>query len=483
MSTVPRVTFLDNFLNAMVSGRAAIFAGAGLSMPAGFVDWRTLIKPLAEDIGLDITRENDLLRVVQYAINQAGGRARVNNHLIERFDQRLEPTRNHELLAHLPISTFWTTNYDSLIEESLRDAGHTVAVNHSQEQLTSRSSSANVVVYKMHGDKSRPDQCVLSYDDFERFTDTRGQFVELLRGALVEKTFLFLGYGLADPNVDHILGRLRVRFGPDRREHFWVTRRAQRGDFADETEYGYARGRERLRMKDLQRYGIQTISIESYEEVTELLEDLRTLYRRRFVFISGAAHDFDPLGQQDLESLVRSVGQRLASEDYTLISGGGLGVGTAAVLGAVSYTTAHSPSVSDTSINDRVRVTAFDQNIEDAKTRNSVYREYREQMLKQSGFAVFVSGNKQEGGTVSEANGVLSEFEIALEQGVIPIPIGASGHVAERLWKRVRANPKDYYTDPGVVDALDRMAPGVTDVGTILSGIFDVIHLHDGRRR
>ncbi len=287
----------------------------------------------------------------------------MNNQLIEQFDRRLESTRNHELLAQLPINFFWTTNYDSLIEDSLRDAGHVVAVNHSQEQLTSRSSSANVVVYKVHGDKSRPDQCILSSDDYERFTDTRGQFVELLRGALVEKTFLFLGYSLSDPNIDHILSRLRVRFGPDRREHFWITKRARPEEFADENEYWYARAREKLRIRDLQRYGIQTVSIDRYEETSTILEELLTLYRRRFVFVSGAAHDFGPLGQQDLETLVRSIGERLAEEEYTLISGGGLSVGTAAVLGAVSYTTAHGSTTNDKV----VRVAAFDQNIEDGR--------------------------------------------------------------------------------------------------------------------
>jgi len=309
MSTISRKTFLDSYLNAMISKRAAVFAGAGLSVPAGFVDWKALLRPLAEDIGLDINREHDLLRVVQYSINQAGGRARVNNQLIEEFDRRLRPTLNHELLARLPINIFWTTNYDSLIEDSLRDAGRMVAVNHSQEQLTSQSNSADVVVYKIHGDKSRPDQCILSQDDYERFMDTRGEFVGILQSSLVEKTFLFLGYSLSDPNVDHILARLRVRFGPDRREHFWIAKRPLPDEFEDEGRYGYARGRDDLRMRDLQRYGIQTLSIDSYDEITELLEELIKLYRRRFVFVSGAAHGFAPLGQSELESLVRSIGE------------------------------------------------------------------------------------------------------------------------------------------------------------------------------
>jgi SLOG family protein/SIR2-like protein len=477
MSTISRKTFLDSYLNAMISKRAAVFGGAGLSVPAGFVDWKALLRPLAEDIGLDINREHDLLRVVQYSINQAGGRARVNNQLIEEFDRRLRPTPNHELLAQLPINFFWTTNYDSLIEDSLRDAGRMVAVNHSQEQLTSQSNSAEVVVYKIHGDKSRPDQCILSQDDYERFADTRGEFIGILQSSLVEKTFLFLGYSLADPNVDHILARLRVRFGPDRREHFWITKRPLPDEFEDEGQYWYARGRDDLRMRDLQRYGIQTLSIDSYDEITELLEELIKLYRRRFVFVSGAAHDFAPLGQSELESLVRSIGERLAAEEYTLISGGGLGIGTAAVLGAVAYA-----SRQGTTVNERVRVTAFDQDID---SRELVYQEYREQMLKDSGFAIFVSGNRLEGTDVRDATGVQNEFETAIRKGVIPIPVGATGYVASKLWRVVRDQPHEYFDGDHVQQvaaALDKIGPGVTDRATMLRGIFDIIHLYDGRR-
>jgi len=480
MSTISRTTFLDSYLNAMISKRAAIFAGAGLSVPAGFVDWKALLRPLAEDIGLDISREHDLLRVVQYSINQAGGRARVNNQLIEEFDRRLRPTPNHELLTQLPINFFWTTNYDSLIEDSLRDAGRMVAVNHSQEQLTSRSNSAEVVVYKIHGDKSRPDQCVLSQDDYERFADTRGEFIGILQSSLVEKTFLFLGYSLSDPNVDHILARLRVRFGPDRREHFWITKRPLPHEFEDESRYWYERGRDDLRMRDLQRYGIQTLSIESFDEITKLLEELIKLYRRRFVFMSGAAYDFAPLGHSELESLVRSIGELLATEEYTLISGGGLGIGTAAVLGAVAYASKQGINASE-----RVRVTAFEQDIDGDDGRELVYQQYREQMLKEAGFAIFVSGNRQNGASVGDAAGVRKEFDTAIRKGVVPIPVGATGHIATKLWQLVRDKPHKYYDGDHVhqvVAALDKMGPGVTDRTTILTGIFDLIHLHDGRR-
>jgi hypothetical protein len=471
-------TFLDLYLEALIGGHAAVFVGAGLSVPAGYVNWRALLKPLAEDVGLDVDKEHDLIRVTQYAINRAGGRARVNRRIVGEFSRRATLQRGHEVLARLPILNYWTTNFDSLIEEALQSAGRRPAIIHAQEQLTSRDGEADAIVYKMHGDKTRPDQCVISMDDFEQFAEARGQFMELLRGSMVEQTFLFLGYSLTDPNVDHILARLRIRFGADRREHFWLTKRVARDDCESDEGFHYERGRQALRIQDLKRYGIQTVLIDSYTEVVDVLDTIELLYRRRFVFVSGAAHAFDPLGQADLETLSRELGQRLIDGGYGVISGGGVGIGTAAVLGAVSR-----PAFATGSARSRLRVTAFDQAIEDATRRDLLYEQYREKMLSDAGFAVFVSGNKLVGDEVRPADGVLKEFEVCRRLGVLPIPVGATGHVAAGLWQQVRDDPASVYGDVRAGEHLDRLAPGSTSIPDILNAVFAIIHLYDGRRR
>jgi hypothetical protein len=455
-----------------------VFAGAGLSMPAGYVNWKVLLKPLAEDVDLDIGREYDLLRVTQYAINHAGGRARVNAHLIEQFARRLKPTVNHQILAKLPIDVYWTLNYDSLIEDALIDAGRTPAVKHAKEQLTSQANVSDVFVYKMHGDQTRMDSCVIAASDYEEYDDVRGEFTELLRGALTERTFLFLGCSFTDPNIDHVLSRLRVRHGSNRREHFWITKRVVPGDYPTEQDFEYERTRERHRMRDLQRYGIQTVLVDAYGEITNILKEIRDRFRRRTVFVSGASHVFEPLGQGPLESLVRGIGAKLVEEGYTLISGGGLGVGTAVVLGAVTRSEDLKLNVSD-----RVKVAAFDHRIDDKAIRDAVYRRYREHILEEAGFAIFLSGNKLDGEDVVESDNVKREFEVACSRGSVPVPVGATGHAAEWIWAKVVSNLLDYYKDERARPYVDAIGPGSTDVSSIIDAVMNLIHLYDGRRR
>lgn len=59
-------TFLASFSKDMEEGTAAVFVGAGLSKSAGFVDWKSLLAPIAREIGLDVEKEHDLLALAQY---------------------------------------------------------------------------------------------------------------------------------------------------------------------------------------------------------------------------------------------------------------------------------------------------------------------------------------------------------------------------------------------------------------------------------
>src|SRR3954463_4591795 len=114
--------FIKNYLAALREDNAAIFAGAGLSIPTGLVDWRALLRDIAKDINLDVDRESDLIAVAQFHVNERGGRHRINQALVSEFAERAALSDNHRLLAALPIRTYWTTNYDTLIEQALRGA-------------------------------------------------------------------------------------------------------------------------------------------------------------------------------------------------------------------------------------------------------------------------------------------------------------------------------------------------------------------------
>ena len=94
--------FLETYTKAVGESSAAIFAGAGLSKPAGFVNWKELMREIAAEIRLDIDRETDLVEVAQYHVNENGGnRGKINQVLIEEFLRNTMITDNHKTLAEV----------------------------------------------------------------------------------------------------------------------------------------------------------------------------------------------------------------------------------------------------------------------------------------------------------------------------------------------------------------------------------------------
>jgi hypothetical protein len=295
-----------------------------------------------------------------------------------------------------------------------------------------------------------PDRAVLIKDDYETYQQTRGDFTTVLNGDLLEKNFLFLGFSFSDPNVDQVLARVRCSLGDSPREHYWIVRRVPRPARMAGTaraDYEYEERKQRLRIDDLKRYGIKPLLIDEYAEVTDILRTLWRLDRAQNVFVSGSVAEGGSFGQARLEGLARMIGSRLMLEGYRLISGFGLGIGGAVLIGALESLHEHDRD----RLEDRAVLRPFPHGfIADDAERARVYRAYRQSMLSNAGFAIFLAGNVLDPATgdVGRSEGVLEEFEIALGVGAYPIPVGATGFVARELWERVLRD-------------LDRRFPGV----------------------
>lgn len=439
-------SFVETYVEALHDQNTAVFAGAGLSIPAGMVNWKELLREVASDIGLDVDKEDDLITVAQFHVNERGGRHRINQALIHEFARRAKLTENHKLLAALPIKTYWTTNYDSLIEESLRAGGKMPDVKTTVASLATTLPRRDAIVYKMHGDVSQPDKAVVTKDDYESYESHRHLFSTALQGDLVSKTFLFLGFSFNDPNLNYILGRIRVLLGENRREHYCLLRRVQRNDFARSVDFQYARAKQDLQVRDLKRYGIIGLLVDDYARYTDVLRRIFFKYKLARVFISGSAADYDPWSEQTAQQLIQMIASALIRAGFGIVSGFGLGVGPYVLNGILEQLDQEGTQKLD----DRVILRPFPIAISDAAERKRRWTSYREDMLAQAGVALFLFGNKEapEGG-IAPADGVEEEFRLAVEKKLFVVPVGCTGHMAETLHQRVLDHFDRFYPFPG----------------------------------
>lgn len=448
--TQQQKSFINAFVTEINNGDAAIFAGAGLSASLGFVNWKGLLKDLADELNLDIKKEHDLLSIAQYHLNKFK-RGKINNKIKNEFTTLKEGIENHKILSQIGIDTFWTTNYDQLIERTLEADGKTVERKLRNEDFASNIKKKDAIVYKMHGDKDSPDEAILTKDDYETYNDKKELFSAALRGDLLSKTFLFIGFSFDDPNLNYILGRIKILLKDNTPTHFCFFKEVAESDFnnadnsADENKenYLYAKIKQELKIDDLIRYGINAVMIKDYPEITSILSEIEKRTKRRNVFISGAAADYSPYKEESAKDLIHSLSYKLAEKEYKIVSGYGIGIGSIVINGALDY----KLNSNYRNLDDLLILRPFPQMQSGTKSIPEIWTDYRNDMIAKAGIAVFVFGNKLVDGKIVNSNGMEEEFDLCLKHSVIPIPLGSTGSISKVLWDKVISNLTQYYPD------------------------------------
>lgn len=468
--SISKEELIRKYTIAIKEGNAAIFGGAGLSRPSGYVDWKGLLRPLAKDINLDVEKENDLLSVAQYYRNQRGTRHGINQALLSAFAKHAETNENIRIITRLPIFTYWTTNYDELIENGIREANRNPDVKFDSSQLHIAKPHRDAIVYKMHGDINQPSKAVLTKEDYELFELHRPLFRTALKGDLVSKVFLFIGFSFSDPNLDYVLSQIRSLLGDDVAEHYCFSRRVQEFDYSDSDDYVYARGKQEMQEENLRNYGIQTVFVDSYEEITEILREIESRWKQNNVFISGSISDFyDPWNRIKVEELASKLAGALVRKEFRITTGFGLGLGSSIINGALNVVYSEKFRHTD----DYLCIRPFPQNISDPNDRATRWKEYREDMLGETGISIFMFGNKHDYSSDSTviADGCLQEFEIAKEKGNIIIPIGSTGYAAKHILDIVKKDLDSYSYLRDFIPQLETE----TDVNRIVSLVINII--------
>jgi hypothetical protein len=454
---------VDQLSKELNEGNLAIFAGAGFSRSAGFVDWKTLLKPIADDLDLDVEKEWDLVTLAQYHANMnQSNRAKLNQLLVTEFSSNLSPTENHRILARLPIQTYWTTNYDNLIETAIENAGKVADVKYTVKQLAITKSKRDAVVYKMHGDANHSADAVLIRDDYERYHIKMQPFITALSGDLVSQTFLFLGFSFTDPNLEYILSRVRIHYGNDQRQHYCILRRAKQGEDENQADFEYRKRKEELFSGELLRVGIKTTYVDEFDEITDIIKAIENQHKKRTIFISGAASEYNPWTQAESELFVYELSKEISKEKFRVISGFGLGIGSAVISGVLEQTIMDGGRLD----NDQLILRPFPQTQSGQRSLPELWREYRNSMLDHAGIAIFLFGNKIVDKKIIESDGMREEFDIACRKGIFIIPIGITESISRKLWEEVVKNfkPDDYTQGKSILSLLHILGEKNTDL-------------------
>ncbi len=92
--------FIKDFVIDLSENNVAIFAGAGMSRAAGFVNWPELLREIADELGLSVDKEHDLISIAQYHVNESGGEKQKS---IKKYFKNLQKNRRQQkIIKFLP---------------------------------------------------------------------------------------------------------------------------------------------------------------------------------------------------------------------------------------------------------------------------------------------------------------------------------------------------------------------------------------------
>lgn len=215
------VLFLGSAVHAPVSpGLSFSYPDEQRPALAGELEAR-FTRHCRKDSHYDPRRDYGLQRMALY---YELGRSR--HQLIEEIREAVHvdkrPSPVVRALAELNFPVVLTTNYDDLYEQALRAAGKDPLVfvyrgGESPPVTRAQLLSERPVVFKLHGDITRPDTIVITEDDYIDFVGhmtakrTKNPIPDNLMSILMTWTTVFLGYSMADYNLRLLFRLLHLR--------------------------------------------------------------------------------------------------------------------------------------------------------------------------------------------------------------------------------------------------------------------------------
>jgi hypothetical protein len=427
---------VEEFSARLAIGSGSLFIGSGISVPSGLPNWIALLNEPADDLGLKITENENLPLVAQFLVNHYGGNRGV---LIQRlrdiFGKRLLQNSYHRAISDMNVSSIWTTNYDSLLEDALPH----FFVRSNDSQISHPGIGGDLEIIKMHGciKNSPPEDIVITSEDYEDYFVRRPATSSRLEMDLVRRSFLFIGYGYGDPNVGNIFTEARRLSKKALGHHYMIQ--------IMETD-PQRQIRQELFVREMGRIGINCSLVESYRILEESLVKISLRSRGSTVFATG--------GHRSDSGLAKNCGKALASiPGLVLLDGQSTGAGH-----NVKSEFSHECLIRNQDIMDRLRIFsnpyAIRPEFENDLTLLPELKAWRSPLLKSAQIVIVFDGS----------NGTEAEVQVAVENGckILPVPDSLTG-LPLRLLKDstvadlLKSAAPDYYEKAilGAVDADD----------------------------
>ena len=287
-----------------------LFIGSGISAWSDLPSWAELIEELlhfleANELDTDLVRSEakrrNLLQAASYGFDK------LTKHQIGQFMRATcrygiaKPHEIHRKIASLGPRCFITTNYDNLLEESLRKWQPNRFY---PKPVTNRNLTeiADIVdaraidfIFKPHGDAGDTDSIILTREQYRQLMPQgeRHATLESLKILLATRPVVYLGFSLRDPDFLYVKDILANIYKGAARDHYAIS-----ADVSD-AEYHFWRRHYGIHLVNY----VTTMSPDGTRDHTALLNLLDTLVKTEPESLTS--DDFNPDGPDVILALAR----------------------------------------------------------------------------------------------------------------------------------------------------------------------------------
>ncbi|MCK4923311.1 MAG: SIR2 family protein, partial [Bacteroidales bacterium] len=204
------MSFPNELKTVYREGRLLPFIGAGVSMSVNWADssgtkrgpsWRELVNKAAhlldfKDPDLLRARGTDLQILEYFRLVNNNNASELTNWLVREMYPPKDALNNsviHQNLAALEnCNTYYTTNFDTFLEDSFKLLGRKNSVVVKEHDMC-KNTNGECEIIKFHGDLNNTDMLVLSEADYEKRLSLSTELDYRFKSDLLNRTVLFLG--------------------------------------------------------------------------------------------------------------------------------------------------------------------------------------------------------------------------------------------------------------------------------------------------
>lgn len=230
---------MEKLKQLLAQDDTVLFVGSGISLWSGLPSWPELIEKLATFIEAagekaDLIRaeaqRGDLLQAASYGFDKLT-KQQIGDFIRGACRYGIAtPHEVHRKIVSLGPRCFITTNYDNLIEESLRlwqpnrFFRPPVTNRHLTETAEVVHARAIDFVFKPHGDAADSDSIILTREQYRQLLPggERQAALESVKMLLASRPVVYLGFGLRDPDFIYVRDLLANTYKGGTRDHYAI---------------------------------------------------------------------------------------------------------------------------------------------------------------------------------------------------------------------------------------------------------------------